>query len=210
MKLGIDLDDVVAVACVAYLKRFAAEYSVELPDEESLGWHLLDTFEHLVPRAERDRFRTRTYDGTFFAELETYDGVSGALDSIVNAGHEIHFITARSERRRVVTETWLREKDLLRYAQTVRLKPRGDFIPTARPGAYDPDSSGRYKARVARELGLDAFCEDDPVVAEAIADAGVRVWLFDRPWNRDAEHRLIRRVRDWADVTGIIAREGGA
>ena len=41
MKIGIDLDDVMAICAVAYLRKFAEEYRVELPDEREIGWHLL-------------------------------------------------------------------------------------------------------------------------------------------------------------------------
>lgn len=209
MRIGVDLDDVVAVCCVPYLKRFAAEYGVELPDEDELGWHVLDHYESQVPARERDRFRRRTYDEGFFETLEPYADATEALERIVNAGHEIHFITARAERRRVVTEQWLRQKGLLNYARTVRLKPRGDFRPDAPPGRYDPYSSADYKVRVAKELHLDRFCEDDVVIAEMLAKAGVPVWLFDRPWNRELAHPNIRRVNGWDEVTAALVSPHG-
>ena len=42
MKLGIDVDDVTAVCAVPYLRKFAEHFGVPLPDEEQIGWHLLD------------------------------------------------------------------------------------------------------------------------------------------------------------------------
>ena len=56
MRIGIDLDDVIAVCAVPYLRRFAQEYQVELPDEKEVGWHLLRQMDEQVPPAERDRF----------------------------------------------------------------------------------------------------------------------------------------------------------
>ena len=204
MRLGVDLDDVVAVCAVPYLRRFAEEYQVELPDESELGWHILDRYDDRVPPTERDRFRERIYAGTFFSELEPYENCSLALDRIVAAGHEVHFITARAERRRIVTETWLREKGLLHYAKTVRLKPRGDFRPDAPRGRYAPLSSASYKVRVARELQLDVFCEDDVTISLSLADAGVRVLLFDHAWNQDVRHERITRVSGWSEVGNLL------
>lgn len=200
MKIGVDLDDVVAVCAVPYLRRFAERYRLELPAEDlDLGWHTLAALE-TVPPEEKDRFRRELYDGTFFGELDLYEDCPLALERMVQAGHELYFITARAERRRIVTETWLREKGLIEHARAVHLKPHGDFDPTAPPGRYDARSSARYKTRLAKELELDAFCEDDEVIALALAEAGVRVWLFDQAWNRKLAHPNVTRVNGWSDV----------
>lgn len=197
MRIGVDLDDVIAVCAVPYLRAFAERFGVDLPDEREIGWHLLERTP--VAPEQRDRFRVELYDGAFFGELDVYADCPAVLERLVGAGHELHFITARAERRRVVTETWLREKDLIRYAKAVHLRPQGDFVPTVR-GRYDAAGSAAYKLRIATDLRLEAFCEDDVVIARALADAGIRVFLFDQPWNRDLAHPRIERVRGWGDV----------
>ena len=59
MRIGIDLDDVMAVCAVPYLRRFAQEFNVELPDESQIGWHLLSQkesgtgYDTVVPGLER-------------------------------------------------------------------------------------------------------------------------------------------------------------
>ena len=198
MRIGVDLDDVTAECAVPYLRKFAEEFGITLP-EQDLGWHLLRTIED-VPDAEKDRFRIALYDGAFFSELEPYADCPGVLEALAAAGHQLYFVTARAERRRAVTETWLREKGLMQHAKAVHLKPQGDFDPAAPRGRYDASSSARYKVRVAAQLGLEAFCEDDETIAEALAASGVRVYLFDRVWNRGLEHPNIVRVSDWTAV----------
>jgi uncharacterized HAD superfamily protein len=211
MRIGIDLDDVTAVCAVPYLRRFAEEFGVELPDESEIGWHLLSQREDSGRRVtvpgldrvtpeQRDQFRIRLYDSTFFGELEVYKDCPAVLERLVAAGHELYFITARAERRRYITETWLREKGILDYAKAVHLKPMGDFRPDQPRGRYDASGSADYKARLAKELGLDAFCEDDEVIAQALAKAGIRVFLFDQPWNRVVSGDRITRVSGWTDL----------
>jgi uncharacterized HAD superfamily protein len=202
LRIGIDLDDVVAVCAAPYLRKFAAEFGVQLPDRD-LGWQILRDLKD-VPQAEKDRFRLALYDSPFFGELEPYADCPAVLERIVQAGHELYFITARAERRRVITETWLREKGLMHYAKGVHLKPQRDADPGIPRGRYDASSSARYKARVARELELDRFCEDDDHIAKHLAESGVRVWLFDQPWNRGVEHENIERVRGWEDVARAL------
>ena len=217
MRIGIDLDDVMAICAVPYLRKFAEEFGVQLPDEKEIGWHLLsrmqkDTpFDKLVPGLEkvtheqRDRFRIKLYDGSFFSELEVYQDCPAVLEQMVATGHELYFITARAERRRMVTETWLREKGLFDYAKAVHLKPLGEFTPDYPRGRYDPESSARYKTRLAQELRLDAFCEDDELISRSLAEAGIRVFLFDHPWNRDVAHPLVTRVDGWSELPDLLA-----
>ena len=204
MRIGVDLDDVIAICAVPYLRRFAQEYKVELPDEKEIGWHLLRDMDKHVSAEERDRFRIKLYDGTFFSQLDIYQECPAVLERLVQRGDEIFFITARTERRRMVTETWLREKRILDYAKAVHLKPYGDFRPDQPRGRYDAEGSAAYKMRLALELGLDLFCEDDTVIAKTLADAGVRVLLFDHPWNRDVSHERITRVGGWSEVAVLL------
>lgn len=204
MRIGVDLDDVIAVCAVPYLRRFAQEYKVELPDDKEIGWHLLRDMDKHVSAEERDRFRIKLYDGTFFSQLEIYKESPMVLERLVQRGDEIFFITARAERRRMVTETWLREKRILDYAKAVHLKPYGEFRPDQPRGRYDPEGSAAYKMRLALELGLDLFCEDDTIISQTLADAGVRVLLFDHPWNRDVSHERITRVSGWTEVATLL------
>ena len=212
MRIGIDLDDVMAICAVPYLRKFAEEFGVELPDEQEIGWHLLSRMERetpwdkLVPglanvtSEQRDRFRMKLYDGKFFSELDVYEDCPAVLEQLVAAGHELYFITARAERRRMITETWLREKGLFDYAKAVHLKPMGDFRPDYPRGRYDAQGSAQYKTRLALELRLDAFCEDDIVIGKTLSDAGIRVFLFDQPWNRELAGDRITRVHGWTEL----------
>lgn len=202
MKLGVDLDDVVAECAIPYLRQFAQEFNVELPPEP--GWHTLAEIDAVSPE-DKDRFRRAIYESPFFGELEIYEDCPAVLEQIVAAGHELYFITARAERRRVITETWLREKGILEHARAVHLRPLGDFDPTAAPrGRYDAEGSARYKVRLAEELGLETFCEDDRTISVRLAEAGVRVLLFDHPWNRDIAHANIERVAGWPEVAAKL------
>ncbi len=197
MRIGVDLDDVVAECAVPYLRKFAQEFAVDLPPDP--GWHTLSQIEQ-VSAEDKDRFRIRTYDGSFFGDLEMYADCPAVLERMVAADHELYFVTARAERRRVITETWLREKGILEHAKAVHLRPQGDFDPSRPRGRYDADSSARYKVRLAQELELDAFCEDDRTISVALAEAGIRVFMFDRSWNRDVSGACIERVSGWADL----------
>lgn len=193
-KVGIDVDDVIADCAAPYLRAFAEWFGLDL-GEAPLGWHLLDGFNE-IPKEDKEEFRIRLYGGPFFSQLEPYPDCAEAIRLLAGAGHDLHFITARSERRRGVTEEWLARHGLLPFARGVHLRPTGDFVPRS----YDASQSAEFKVAKALELGLDAFCEDDPLISRRLAEAGLRVLLFDRPWNGDLDHPRVRRVRSWDDV----------
>ena len=86
----------------------------------------------------------------------------------------------------------------------MHLKPYGDYRPDHPRGRYDAEGSAEYKSRLAEELGLDVFCEDDVVIAKTLAAAGIRVLLFDHPWNRDVSHERITRVVGWSEVAVLL------
>ena len=176
MRIGIDVDDVLAECAAPYVRAFAKEFGLELADGP-LGWHTLDRYEH-IPRERRDDFRQTLYGGRFFADLDCYPDARDAIARLSASGHEVHFITARSERRRAITEEWLRRQRLLELGTSVQLRPLGEYVPRS----YDAVLSADYKVDVARRLALDAFCEDDPIIAARLAAGGIRVLLFDRPW----------------------------
>ena len=99
----------------------------------------------------------------------------------------------------------------VRLLGTVRVRPvvlmaGGDFTPGASRSRYDANASATYKVDIATKLGLDVFCEDDDVIALALAHAGIPVWLFDRPWNRDIAHARVIRVPGWEAVEALALR----
>ena len=57
-----------------------------------------------------------------------------------------------------------------------------------------------------KSCGLDAFCEDDEVISRTLAEAGIRVFLFDHPWNREVQHPLVARVYGWSEVADILMK----
>jgi len=87
----------------------------------------------------------------------------------------------------------------------VHLKPIGEFRPDHPRGRYDPQGSAAYKTRLALELRLEVFCEDDDLISHSLAEAGVRVLLFDHPWNREVEHPRVTRVNGWSEVPDLLA-----
>ncbi|MFZ5827778.1 MAG: 5' nucleotidase, NT5C type [Bacillota bacterium] len=108
------------------------------------------------------------------------DGGPQAAQALHAGGHELVVVTARHPRMRGLTQAWL------------------DYhgVPIHRLHFLE----GASKAPTALAEGLDCMVEDAPHNALALAEAGVPVLLFGRPYNRDLSHPLIHRCDGWAVV----------
>ena len=62
------------------------------------------------------------------------------------------------------------------------------------------------KADVCREIGAEIMIEDVPDHVVSCANAGIRVLLFDQPWNRGemACNGRIERVRSWDEALVLL------
>jgi uncharacterized HAD superfamily protein len=58
------------------------------------------------------------------------------------------------------------------------------------------------KARIAKEEGITLFVEDNPRVANDLAEKGIDVILLDTPYNQECSHPRITRVKDWFEILG--------
>lgn len=57
------------------------------------------------------------------------------------------------------------------------------------------------------ENQVDVVIDDNPVTAGVLASNGIRVLLYDAPYNQNLEGDRITRVRDWNDIREILCKE---
>lgn len=67
----------------------------------------------------------------------------------------------------------------------------------------EKDSNGD-KLRGCREYKVDIMIDDNPKVSKFLADNGVKVLLFDAPYNKGLEHENIRRVYGWEEIGKVV------
>ena len=130
MKIGIDLDDVMAICSVPYLRRFAQEFNVELPDESQIGWHLLSQKESGAGYDPSCRASSASLPNSATSSIRLYDSTSSrsrglqGLPVVLSAWSgqaTTYFITRRAERGGNHGDVAARRD--LRHAKAVHLKP---------------------------------------------------------------------------------------
>ena len=68
-----------------------------------------------------------------------------------------------------------------------------------------PYRDKKSKAQVCKSLGVDVFIEDALEHALPLANNGIPVLLFDRPWNRGQEPANTTRVFSWSGILRSLA-----
>ena len=101
-------------------------------------------------------------DDTITAMPEFFSVLSKAL---TKAGHKIYVITYRNKTDRMDTVQELREFGI-EYEKL--------FC-----SDWNNEDMGPYKARIAREVGLDLMIDDSPEVLAELPDTVKRIWVCD-------------------------------
>ncbi len=193
MKIGIDLDDVLADSLPHYLHAFNKRFSldVELADA---AWRITDRFPH-IPRQEADDFFTQLIADGFFLSRSLIPYAKEAVETLADDGHDLYIITGRTPRDEQITMDWLTRVGVRSYFEAVVHRTR--------------DPVERHKADVASGLALSLFIEDELAVALAVAETAIPVLLFDRPWNQGLLPDNVCRIGSWYEALTQIAYLNG-
>lgn len=70
----------------------------------------------------------------------------------------------------------------------------------------EKDSNGD-KLRGCRKFEVDIMIDDNPKVSKYLADNGIKVLLFDAPYNKYLHHPNIKRVYSWDEIAKAIETE---
>jgi uncharacterized HAD superfamily protein len=173
-KLGIDIDGCLNDFQAALALILARDYdSHPDPSEyEMLGDLNLKTIEQY-----RDFWDK--YNEELFRLLNIEENAVQVTSYFKKKGTEINIITAREYNVAKLTEQWLNkynvERDNLFFAAGNKLD-------------------------VCKWKQIEYMIEDKPDNAILLAENGIRVLLFDRPYNKKVEHSNVKRVYNWMDI----------
>ncbi|CBE69970.1 MAG: hypothetical protein F9K13_07620 [Candidatus Methylomirabilis oxygeniifera] len=193
MKIGIDLDDVLADSLPHFTQAFNRHFDldIELPDA---AWRIADRFPQ-ISRREADDFFTELIESGFFSSRSLIPHAKEAVETLVDGGHDLYIITGRTPRDERITMDWLARVGVRSYFEAVVHR------------TCDPVE--RHKADVASGLALSLFIEDELTVALTVAETAIPVLLFDRPWNQSPLPGNVRRVESWHEALTQIAELNG-
>lgn len=174
--LVVDIDDV-----ICDLKPWRDALGVVSEEQAAASLRLQAT----------EDMKNQFYSGGRFREMEPIAGAAEGLSKIRAAKIKTVLITARPQ--------WQYKR---LHSDTVQWLAKHNM-------AYDLLLFSRNKVEAIYDHVQPAWplaaVEDHPKNAEAYADAGVPVLLFDQPYNRQVSaSKLITRVASWSEITAQL------
>jgi 5'(3')-deoxyribonucleotidase len=180
LRLGIDLDGVVADFNTGWIERYNAEFARSLPLDAVQTWNGLHTLTHFRDDREFWRWAAGHGGGSIFRHLDTYAGALGSLEELSAGGHDIVIITSKPDWAIHDTYAWLADHR----------------IPTREVHIIE------WKWTVPCDVYLDDAPHQLRGLVERRPDA--TVCRFVRPWNDPVEGAV--DVRAWEEFTDMVSR----
>lgn len=192
MRIGIDLDDVAVDSITAIIGFHNEKSGACLTKGDRHSYNLWEvwggTREEAIEKVN-EFFATDTA-----WDLDPMPGSVKALTALKEKGHELFIITARDKDSVGKTEKWI-EKNFPRLFAGVHFG-----------NAYNLSGEPRKKSEMCKEVGVEMLVDDHLENAFDCAAAGIRVLLFDQPWNRQelTLPKNVERVFSWDEVVRKI------
>jgi len=185
MKIGIDLDEVIVDFVKGFSKFYNLKFNKNLLFED---WHSYNFWEVVgISREQSIELVNEFNCSAMFDNLELIKNAEKTIKEILK-NHKVFIITARSVRFKEKTYRFIKN---LFPINTPEIIHSGDFH----------NSQGKTKSEICKALEIDFLIEDHKGYAFESAQEGVRVFLFDKPWNKNLdEHEKIIRVSGWKEV----------
>jgi len=143
-----------------------------------------------MPRKEEIKHIEMFDDSNYFNEIKPLkEAPSAILD--LSSSHKLAIVTGRNEGQKEKTLLWIKKyvpqiKEIFFIRKSVR-------------------DNSKSKAEICKEIQADILIEDNLKYAQQVAQAGIKVLLFDYPWNQSSNlNPLIIRVCGWKEALNFI------
>jgi len=184
MIIAVDLDDVLADTLHHFIEFHNKKYKTKLKFEDFKSYALHDI---IGLTEEEEAKRLELFDKSKFFEALKPIPYSQEAVAKLSKKHKLIIITARTKNVEKRTIKWVKA-----YFPRIR---DINFISSSYMGFV------KTKAEVCKEIGADIIIEDKKSFIFECAREGVKVLLYDYPWNKDVkENSLITRVSSWKDI----------
>jgi 5'(3')-deoxyribonucleotidase len=182
MRLGIDLDGVVADFNAGWIGRYNDEFAAEVPHDAVQVWDGMHDLTHFTDMRAFWDWAKGHGQGSVFRHLELYAGAEAALRQLDDNGHEIVIITSKPDWAVHDTFAWLADHRI----------PTREVHVTWRKAA----------------VPCDVYLDDAPHNLRRIhrARPEALVCRFVRPWNLPMPG--VRDVHDWDEFVRLCRSAG--
>lgn len=179
MRIGIDIDGVVSDSYRAWVRELNQHFGTNIL--ELKNYNLCVDFG--VSWEEMGKFFEENV-AYLFQIPEPMAGAKEGIERLLNKGHEITYVTARSLNQKEYTLNWMKKHKI----------PHEEILFTGMESKVD------YILKWDLEVMLEDFLGN----AQEIAEAGVPVLLLDASYNQGELPAGIIRCQDWQEIVARI------
>ncbi|MGH8928008.1 MAG: 5' nucleotidase, NT5C type [Acidimicrobiia bacterium] len=179
MRLGIDLDGVVADFNAGWIRRYNQQYGADLPADAVKAWDAIPSLTHFEDMREFWKW-AQDHDGhSLFRHLDTYPGAVEALWELTRRRHKVVVITTKPPWAIHDTYAWIAQH---------RIPTREVHI-----------TEDKWK------VACDIYLDDGPHVIEGLVKHRSEsiVCRFVRPWNQAVEGAV--DISGWEEFVNQVA-----
>lgn len=193
MRIGVDIDDVLADSLPHFLEAFNRRFGLHVPIAQA-AWEI-SRHHPEIPREEIEAFFADLYRVDFLGSRPLLPGAREGVEALARAGHHLFIVTGRVRRDREITERWLGAVGLAPFFRAIADR---DSVPAP-----------LHKCRVAEALALDILLDDERDVVLKVAGLPLQVLLFDKPWNQGPFPERVLRIPAWSHLPTWLTEQGG-
>lgn len=194
MRIGLDLDDVVANLNERLNDWHNETYGTSYSREDYYSYYFWDVW-----GGTREEAMAKVYRFIEEGNVMRIAPVKGAREGVQKLkglSKSLRAITGRSETIRKSTEAWI-ARELPHMIDDVHFT---NVYPS-------PGEVTRSKGEICLELGIELMIDDSTEFAESCSKQGIPVIIFDTPWNRHVPlPSLAHRAVGWDGVIEIAER----
>jgi len=196
MRIGVDLDGTIVNLARPFLKYHNHKHGTSFRE-----WDLVKYENWECLRITREEFINEIdafYASSYFNEITPIPEAQKGLGILRKWGDEPHLVTARPVKAKDFELKEATNECIKRYF------PKA-FYSTNFSGDFRNSNGGDGKVTICKELGLDVIIEDCAEYAQTCANAGIRAFLLEQPWNSRYKVENVERCADWNDIIRKIS-----
>lgn len=182
MRLGIDLDGVVANFTKGWMSFYNRDFGTELVVSDSKRWHDLVELTHFERISDFWKWSSNLDGRSIFWHLEPFPGALEAVNKLSDAGHEIVIITTKPHFAVQDTHEWIERHEI--SATEIHILEDKWLVPA------------------------DVYLDDGPHVLPGLVRHRPEstVCRYIRPWNDPVPGAVdVRDFDEFRDVVGHLA-----
>ena len=180
MRLGIDLDGVVADFTAGWIARYNPEFGADLHRDQVETWAGMLELTHFETMDEFWQWTAQGANGSIFRNLDTYPGALESLDRLAR-NHDIVILTTKPDWAIHDTFAWISDQGIL--TREVHILEDKWRVP------------------------CDVYLDDAPHQVESLVRQrpDTTVCRFVRPWNQPVLGA--RDIHDWSEFEALVDQQ---